>query len=243
MFSWTPKKALTFQLLGTLSVPIALYNYSIYWLGLSLAAFLLHTLVITVGLHRLFAHGSFKCSRAWQCVIGYFSCLPMVSSPIQWAAVHYSHHKHSDSPEDPHNAKWAKILGTAGVPEDVKVEMVRAKRLLVDPLHKGLHRYYLLVVASWVLLLYVVGGAEASYFGWVLPTVAVMWLGAHHNRKAHVDGKPTNMPNWMGWVYFGEHLHKNHHDKPGVPSFSWGPRQIDVGYMVIKAIANEPLKV
>lgn len=236
MFVWRKPLAIAFQLIGTAAIPFGLWHMELSWLILSYIVFCIYMLTITVGMHRLFAHGSFKCHRAWHYVFGYFGTLTMTASTIQWTATHYAHHKNSDTDKDPHETRLGKIIGAAGYATD-KFDMTRAKRLLVDPLHQNLHRYYLLVIASWVFAWYLIGGWQGAFAGWVIPTVAVMWMGGHHTRRSHQDGKPINMGYWLSWVYYGEHLHKNHHDKAINPSFAANKGELDIGHLFIKLIS------
>jgi stearoyl-CoA desaturase (delta-9 desaturase) len=237
MFEWTSSKAAVFQGIGTLSIPFGIYFFDLSWLLASLMVFWLLALMSTVALHRLFVHATYKCSRFWHWTLGTLSCLTMTSSPLQWAVAHYTHHKHSDTPEDPHNNSLAKIFGLAYFTKS-SYDFTRARRLLRDPMHVTLHKYYLLVHAAWVVAWGAVAGLDGVYFGWLLPVTIWMWAGAVHTRFSHRDGHPVNMHWLFGFVFLGEHLHKLHHKEPHHANNATEPGQLDVGYFFIRLIRN-----
>jgi stearoyl-CoA desaturase (delta-9 desaturase) len=159
----------------------------------------------------------------------------MTSSPLQWAVAHYTHHKFSDTAKDPHNNSLAKYFGVAYFTK-AEYDFTRARKLMRDPLHQFLHRYYLAVHAIWATIWYAVGGWSAVYCAWVAPAVFSMWVGAHHTRKAHQNGVPVNMPFIFGFLYLGEHLHREHHSRPRLLNYATEAGQIDLGYQFIRLI-------
>src|SRR5205807_7932679 len=72
-------------------------------LGLCLALYLVRMFGITAGYHRYFAHRTYKTSRAFQFVLAWLGCSAMQKGPLWWTAHHRRHHRHSDTPEDPHS--------------------------------------------------------------------------------------------------------------------------------------------
>ncbi len=238
IFEWTFKKAAVFQALATASVPFALMYLDNIWMLLSLVVFWAFSLATTAGLHRLFVHNTYQTSRFWHWVLGLTSCLSMTSSPLQWAVAHYTHHKYSDTDKDPHNRSLAKIFGIAYF-SDANYDFSRAKRLLKDKMHSWLFKYYFLVPLIWTLLWYIIGGLSAAYFSWIFPAVVYMWASALHTRYSHQDGKAVNMHPLFVLLFLGEHLHKDHHDKPNEQNYAKGKFQIDPGYWLIRLIKND----
>ena len=59
---------------------------------------------ITGFYHRYFAHKTFATSRVTQFVWGVIGASATQRGPLWWAANHRTHHKHADTPEDPHEA-------------------------------------------------------------------------------------------------------------------------------------------
>ncbi len=58
---------------------------------------------VAVGLHRLFAHRSFKASRALKIALAVAGSMALEGSMISWVAIHRRHHMFSDQPGDPHS--------------------------------------------------------------------------------------------------------------------------------------------
>jgi stearoyl-CoA desaturase (delta-9 desaturase) len=58
---------------------------------------------ITIGFHRLFAHGSFKSSRLFRIALASLGSMAMEGSLTSWVATHRRHHMYSDGPGDPHS--------------------------------------------------------------------------------------------------------------------------------------------
>lgn len=207
------------------------------WLGLSLITYKVLTLAGSIGMHRLFSHDAFKTSRFWQITLALLGSLLMIGSPIQWCVAHRSHHKYADTPLDPHNVRgWrSAFLSNYAVSQ---YDYRHARHLIGDRFHNWLHRYYLLWIAAFVLVLFALGQAYAVMFGFVVPLAFGLWLGGLHNVIAHGDphGKrsPVNVPLMKyGW---GEWLHENHHRDPRAWNFARRPGEIDLGAAIVRLI-------
>jgi stearoyl-CoA desaturase (delta-9 desaturase) len=77
-------------------------KYTIFW------AFLLWIISgngITGGVHRLWAHRSYKASFALRVFLMFSNSIANQGSIWHWARDHRVHHKHSETDADPHNAK------------------------------------------------------------------------------------------------------------------------------------------
>ena len=55
-----------------------------------------------VGLHRYFAHNSFKTSKFWHIVLSLTTPLACAGSPYGYSMAHRAHHIFSDTEKDPH---------------------------------------------------------------------------------------------------------------------------------------------
>ena len=60
-------------------------------------------LAVTIGLHRYFAHRSFKTSRGLQFVMAVLGCSALQRGTLWWVSHHRVHHRHSDTDEDVHS--------------------------------------------------------------------------------------------------------------------------------------------
>lgn len=90
-------------------------------------------LCMSVCLHRYFAHQAFKTSRFFQAVLACMGCCAFQGSPVWWASKHRRHHKHCDTPEDPHsvmqtNFKYA-FFGWTMAPREQKIDAEYVRRL------------------------------------------------------------------------------------------------------------------
>ena len=70
---------------------------------------------VSVGYHKIFSHGAIKNLPVWkENVLLFLGTLSGQGSAITWAAIHYNHHKYSDTPRDLHspvNGKWNAFFG------------------------------------------------------------------------------------------------------------------------------------
>lgn len=95
-----------------------LWGVAFDWVHLAIMGgmYLITGLGITVGYHRFFTHKSFDTPRPIAAVLGVMGSMAMQGSILEWAAVHRSHHQHSDEEGDPHSPHasrggWAGPLG------------------------------------------------------------------------------------------------------------------------------------
>src|SRR5262245_27481615 len=99
-------------------------------LWLCAASYLVRMFGITAGYHRYFSHRTYKTSRRSQFVLAVLGCSAMQKGPLWWAAHHRDHHRHSDTPRDPHspvlNTLWWAHVGWVldGVTREVDVRAV-----------------------------------------------------------------------------------------------------------------------
>ena len=78
------------------------------WLGwsdiiITAVFYVVTSLGVTVGLHRLFTHKSFKPNRAVKIFFGVAGNMAIEGPIIRWVADHRKHHKFSDRDGDPHS--------------------------------------------------------------------------------------------------------------------------------------------
>ena len=92
-------------LLGVFATPFFVWGWGFGWtdLGLLLGMYLLTSLGITVGFHRLFVHRSFEAYMWVKFIWAIFGSIALQGSLFQWVALHRRHHQHSDTPEDHHS--------------------------------------------------------------------------------------------------------------------------------------------
>ena len=219
---------------------LALINLAVSGHFLTYAPFLailyvLGSITISVGYHRLFCHASFKTSKFFHFLFSTLGILFQYSSPLQWAVTHATHHKHSDTDLDPHPSKRTSLLlkGYRNVPLDT----LKARRLIrQNNMHKVVDKFYMLIFA---ILVSIIAFISLNFIIYVyLPALGLAhFVGALHNTFSHWDNKPRDLA-FMEFLLpaGGEWLHGYHHDYPRDPSFRSKWWHFDLGAIVIKLI-------
>lgn len=232
---------------------IALYHYGITIENISLAIlgyFLYVCLGIVVMFHRFLTHNSYKTNQFFEKVFSFLGCMANTGSSIVWVSIHLKHHLNSDKDGDPHSpwiSGWKVFLLKYQV--DPKIKW-RIKNLIKDPYHRFLHRNYNLLLISYSLILFFIGGWYLMIFLHWLPVVisGVMsnivnyaghkesWWGSYKRYKIHDHS--TNNWFWaqMSW---GEGFHNNHHRYPRSYTTSRDWWEFDVSGQIIKFIKND----
>ena len=83
-----------------------LHQHPSMGLCLSSAALVYSTgLGITLGYHRLYAHPTYKASRAVEVVVLFFATMATQGSALKWAHDHRNHHAYVDTDRDPYCIK------------------------------------------------------------------------------------------------------------------------------------------
>ena len=208
---------------------------------LCVATYALRMFGVTAGYHRYFAHRSYKTSRVFQFVMACLGCSTLQKGPLWWASHHREHHRHSDTPADPHSPHetsfWWSHVGWVLSPEhehtpwEVIPDYSRFPELrLLDRLHwvPGL----LLAVAC-----YLIGGVSGLVWGFVVSTVLVYHVVFTINSLSHLFGNrryatPDDSRNnfVLALLTFGEGWHNNHHhyQSSANQGFFWW--EIDISY-------------
>ncbi|MBV8859348.1 MAG: fatty acid desaturase [Acidobacteria bacterium] len=89
-----------------LACVLPFYFYSRSAIAAFLAFYMVTSLGLTLGYHRLFAHRSFEVPRWLAYVIASCGYLAIQRGPIFWVAMHRLHHRYSDAPgRDPHTPR------------------------------------------------------------------------------------------------------------------------------------------
>ena len=81
------------------------WGWGLTWLNVGLAAgfYVVTGVAVTVGLHRLFTHGSFKANRPLRIALAVAGIMAMQGEVTEWVADHRRHHAFSDRDGDPHS--------------------------------------------------------------------------------------------------------------------------------------------
>ena len=248
----TTSNNLGVQLFLLLSIAISVYGIFLYGINLStslliiLGYFMYGCLGIVVTYHRLLTHNSYKTNPIISKIFSVFGCFAITGSPLAWANIHINHHLYSDKPEDPHSP-LNDGLRIFMLNYHVADKTSRLRGLVKDKFQQFLHRYYFLVLVSYGVLLYAIGGLYLLAFLYLLPAVitAIMsnivnyvghkpnWLGGF--RTYNLRDQSTN--NWL-WAIpsWGESWHNNHHRYPNKFTFGEKWYHLDISGLVIRLI-------
>lgn len=223
-----------------------------------LVGYLLTTLGLTVGHHRLFSHRSFQAKAPLRLALALLGTMAWQGSPLAWAGMHRRHHQHTEGPGDPHSPHhpwagwrgfWHAHLGWmfTGRPEP----WVRwVPDLLQDPMLRAVHRWRILVVALGLALPALACGLWHG--SWAAAWVGFFWGGMLRvvlqeqavfciNSVSHLWGdrafetpdQSRNLP-WLSVLLLGEGWHNSHHAFPAVARHALFPGQWDPGHACIR---------
>ena len=202
----------------------------------SVALYIVGTITISVGYHRLFCHDAFKTSRFWHGFFALYGVLFMYSSPLQWVVTHATHHKHSDTDKDPHEKAMSMSSMLRKGYRDVPLMTILSRRLLRQPLHLFIDSYYVVI---WAVMAAVIFAVSPEFFVFCyLPALGIAhFVGACHNTFSHVGNKPRDL--WfMEFILpsAGEWLHGYHHKHWKAWKFSYKWYHIDMGSLIVRLI-------
>jgi stearoyl-CoA desaturase (delta-9 desaturase) len=207
--------------------------------------YVLTSLGITVGFHRMLTHRSFEAHPAVRFTMLALGCMAGLSDPVRWAAIHIQHHAHSDEDEDPHtplkglfHAHMGWFL--AGFEDDPQTY---GTWLSNDPMVRFFQRTFWYWVALGFAIPFGLGGWTGLLWGgWVRVFLA------HHvtfsvNSICHTFGQAPFETNdrsrnqWLvGVLAFGEGWHNNHHAFPRSAFHGLQWWQIDLSAYLIVAL-------
>lgn len=246
---WYKNPLFFFHVLTHLSIiPMILYSSWYQW-GISvLMYYLFGCWGVAITYHRLISHKSFE-SPNWFKFIGIlFGTLGGVGSTIQWVAVHRSHHRYSDTANDPHSPAGSVLqflkMQFLTMLVDGKNCVRYIPDLLRDEIHIKFHKYYWLIHLSYSILLLIID-PFAIVYAYLFPSVVLWHVMSALGTFAHTPkfgtqpisqkDKSTNL--WfLGYMAFGEGWHNNHHSKAADWQFGKKWWELDISARIIKAV-------
>lgn len=217
-------------LVALLGTAFYVWRHGVTWLEIAnfLVMFVLTSVSVTGGYHRLFSHKSYEASTPVKLFYLIFGAAAVENSLLKWASDHRYHHSYVDQPEDPYNILKGGLYAHMGwiFLKDTRDErrFENVPDLMKDPLVMWQHRFYLPLV---VLMTF----ALPTWIGLVQgrPVGGLLWGGflrvvmVHHttffiNSLAHLYGsKPYSLKDtardswWLAPLTFGEGYHNFHH--------------------------------
>lgn len=241
---------------------------AVFWVGVSpvaiavaVALYAVRMFALTGFYHRYFSHRAFRTSRAVQFVFAVIGASCVQRGPLWWAAHHRRHHKHADTPLDPHSPTVFGFLWShAGwflTPGAFRTDWARIPDLNKYPELRWLDRYDTAVPIALAALLFGLGsllhavvpswgttGGQMLVWGFFVSTVVLFHATVTINSLAHrfgrrrFDTRDNSRNNlWLALLTFGEGWHNNHHFYPGSArqGFRWW--EVDLTWYGLKLMS------
>ncbi len=231
-----------------LAIPV-IFTFS--WQNLAallIGNWIVGSLGVGLGWHRLLTHRSFKAPKWLEYVLSILATMSMQDSPNKWIATHRMHHKYVDTDLDPHSARsgfWWPQLGWVvwGKAQDHDQATLQKyiPDLLKDPIHVMISRFYVVPILLSALLLFAIGGWTMVVWG-VAARVVLGWHTTWFvNSLSHIYGKrphetgDLSTNNWfVAILTFGEGWHNNHHAFPTSARHGLSWYQFDMNWIAIR---------
>lgn len=235
------------QLLSAVALVYAIIMQSSYewWLLSAFGYFLITCVGVTVTFHRLLAHKSYKLWKPLEYLFSFFGNLGCTGSSIGWTFVHRTHHRYTDKPGDPHSPVIFGALGAMRGDYSAEFNKWMVKDLVVDPVHKFMHMYYVPMILSVIILTWLIDPALMVHLFFIpvlLNTLASRmsnWIDHSKmfgTKPADWDKDESHNVWWWSLLTFGEGWHNNHHARPGDYRIGRTWWQFDPGRYVIESL-------
>jgi len=203
--------------------------------------------------HRLLTHRSFATRPKWlEYALTIVGCMASEGGAIGWVADHRRHHAHSDDEFDTHSPQrgfgWAHMFWWM-TPDITSMHTVDyyekwAPDLYKDPVHRFLDKWFIVFPILSAVALYAVGGMPWLVWGFFVRSVLVLHTTWLVNSATHIWGyrshetrdNSTNLW-WVGLLAYGEGWHNNHHAFQTSARHGMRWWEVDVTYMMIRAMS------
>ena len=251
-------------LLVVVIAPLAGLVYAVYelWnklvdatdLSLLIGLYVVTTLGIGIGFHRMLTHKGFEAPAPVRFVFLALGSMALEGPPIAWAATHLKHHAKSDKEGDPHSPLegfWHAHMGWL-FSHGQQVEELYYRGFKDDKVAKFVSKtFWFWALFTFMLpagIGYAVGGLGGAWSGFIWGGLIRVFFNHHVtwsvNSVCHTFGQqPFKTPDrskneWIvGLLALGEGWHNNHHAFPrsAVHGIRW--YQYDVSAYIIRFLA------
>ncbi|MEO6171150.1 MAG: fatty acid desaturase [Lysobacter sp.] len=240
----------------------------VIWVGVSPVALMIaaalyavRMFAITAFYHRYFSHRTFHAPRPVQFLFALIGASCVQRGPLWWAAHHRTHHRHTDTAQDPHSPGvhgfWWSHVGWFLTRRNFRTDLARVPDLAKYPELRWLDRFDVVVPVALAVGMYALGaglqavapesgtsGVQLLVWGFFVSTVVLFHATVTINSLAHrfgsrrFDTRDDSRNNlWLALLTFGEGWHNNHHFFPGSSrqGFRWW--ELDLTWYGLKAMA------
>lgn len=219
---------------------------------------------VELGHHRYFAHHAFKTGRLFQFVLAVWATAAFQRDIFWWSSMHRLHHRHSDTPEDPHTPYFRRAWGFIyaylywGVADrNAQARLETIPDLVKFPELRILVKWHYLVNMGLGLAAFCAGhfwlsgisGWQTLVWLYVIPhfvcqhIISAEATFAHGMPRLpacyrHFETRDKSLNNvLLGLMSLGGGFHNNHHKFPGSARIGLKWYEVDITYLVIKALA------
>lgn len=242
-------------------------RHPLYSLSAGVAMYAFSGLGITLGYHRLFAHGSYDASRWLRYALAFAGTTACQGYFFTWIADHRSHHRCSDRMGDPHSPRSSAVdehhstlrgLYHAHLGWMLGRRRTASSETLVRDLHRDkvlawIDRLSVPIALTGLAFPSLIALAVSSSIAVAAETLVwsglirvfvlnhVTWavnsLGHSFGRQDFASGDQSRNNSLLGWLAFGEGWHNGHHAFPRSARHGLLPGQFDMSYALIRALA------
>lgn len=204
-------------LIGPLIWAVGWSGASVWWWAACGAMCVVYSVYgVSLGMHRLFSHRQFRAARPVQIALALLGMQAACASPISWSIQHNTHHRHADTPLDPHapdRLGWRVLFYWSH--RNARPDLARSRHLLTDPFHRALHRHFWPVYAAGPALIFAAGlafgaGVQALVFLWAIPVLYSQWA-LMASILNHAGGRARDS-RLLDLLTLGEGRHLSHHE-------------------------------
>ena len=228
---------------------LCIFTTHFSWTGLALcgASYFVRMFAITAFYHRYFSHRTYKMGRVMQFVGAFLGASATQKGGLWWGAHHREHHKHSDTPEDPHSSKkgfWHSHFLWFMYGEGNQTDYESIKEFTKYPELMFVERHWHLAPLSLALGLFAIGGWHYAVWGYFVPTFLVQNVTYCINSVTHILGKQyfstgeESRNHWfLGILALGEGWHNNHHRYQASTRNGFYWYEFDITYLLLKLMS------
>jgi len=236
-----------FFLMHLLPLLAILTGVSVTAVILCVVLFYVRMFFITAGLHRYFAHRSYKMGRALQFVMAFGATTSMQKGPLWWASNHRHHHRYSDTETDIHSPQkgfWWSHVGWILCDKYAETDYDQIKDFAKYPELRFLNKYDWIGPWSLGFACFLLAGWSGLLIGFFLSTILLWHATFTVNSLAHVFGRrryatedTSRNSLFIALLTMGEGWHNNHHSYQASArqGFFWW--EIDLTYYILRAMS------
>jgi len=216
---------------------------------LCLVSYYLRMFGVTAGYHRYFSHRAYKTGRIFQFLLAFLAQTSAQKGALWWTSHHRHHHRYSDEVEDVHSPRhrgfWYSHIGWILSTRWEKTDFDRVKDLAKYPELRFLSKHHLLPPVLYAAAMLALFGGQGLLWGFFISTTLLYHGTFTINSLAHVFGRsryPTGDTSrnsmLLALVTMGEGWHNNHHHYQSSANQGWRWYEIDMSYMILRALAK-----